>query len=107
MSVYSVIASPTGMTQVHSGRGQAAWWTENTTYIACNLPALWGSNWAIWSVYLPNAVPGEIVQYLRMRGGHDYTVGAGGVDKQRIATTLVKIDRSVAAFTNEIGRAHV
>jgi hypothetical protein len=35
-----------------------------------------------------------------MEGGHDYTVGAGGVDKTRVATTLASYKATVEAFRN-------
>jgi hypothetical protein len=103
MGVYNVTAIPTAGAQVSSAYGSNPW-TATVDNISAQVPVSQGTSYRVWQVLIAGAVPGESFNGIRLSGGSsDFLVGGGGLGVTRYATFHGGLEKSLAAFIDQLG----
>jgi hypothetical protein len=101
MGIYSLQANPAGTGQQASAWGTTAWQYNPSANFAVIAQGA-GTNWMAWACQIGGIPAGKPLNAIRVQGINDFTVGAGGVGKTRLATFYMQVLRTYS-FTGTAG----
>jgi hypothetical protein len=83
--------------------GPVQWGGQGGNCVAAGIPPNSGTVWAIWQVQVSGIAAGEAFNGIRIQGGYDFTVGAGGAGITRTAGLLGRLSNTSGGFHNQTG----